>query len=218
MLTEILLVVLSVINIIILFAMVFLLFTSLYPYSVPLLMISVALYLFISITFFKRTNTMLNKQKDKLLLLKINKIKIRENDMEVIEFEKKDGKWISKKDESIVLDLQGYLFQKSFIKAWIIRNIRYRVVSNRLQLIKLSAFKLRVSNTKDLKIRFIEGDKHREYLVVKNNVSKNTILTRSITKSKYHTDFLSAYSYRYQRRVKEINEEIYLDEDKLSEK
>lgn len=211
MLTGILIIFLSIINIIVLSILVIIIFTPFYEYSIALGFISIVLYLVVSITFFKYTNKTLKKEKNNLILLSINKIKSSVEGTSVIEFERIGNKWICKKDDNILLDLQGYLFQKSFIMAWIIRNIRYSSISNQLKLIKLLNFKLKVKNNENLKIRFMVGTKCKEYLIVENYISKNSILTRSIIKSKYYLCFLSAYSLKYMKEVKRINEKIYLD-------
>ena len=141
----ILLIFLSIANIAITIAFAGIWFTNYYYYAPALLFLACLVYLLIAITFFKWTNKELEKQKSTLLSanLNINKIKDCFDKTAIIEFERNNGKWICKNDE-IVLDLQGYLFQKSFIIAWIVRSIRYGTVSSQLEIIKLLNMNLKI--------------------------------------------------------------------------
>ncbi len=68
------------------------------------------------------------------------------------------------------------LFKKSFIITFIVRNSRYGVVSNKLQLYNLYRKTLKVKKIKNLVIRFEKNNKVKEYTIIKDNVSKYTFL------------------------------------------
>lgn len=198
---------LFVITILVLLTAIVFLFTPLYPYSIAVFVLGAILDLLALTLFYKYIAKSIDKQKEKLLI----RIKNRVYDSDTIVFEKKNGKWICEKDSDIAFDLNGYLFQKSFITAWITRNIRYSTVSNRLKLIKLLSFRLKVKSHKNLRVSFINGTKRKDYCLVKNYVSRHTILTRAINKSKYHERF-GRYTFNYMKRVHTVNEKIYLEE------
>lgn len=208
--TGVLLIALSIINTMLLIGMFIMFFTPLYSYAIALLPVIVILYLIISITFFKQTKRLMNKEKEHLIMFSTYKIKEMADMNDVIEFKKISGQWICSRNENVRFVLNGYMFQKSFIIAWIIRKIRYGTVSNQLNLIKLFKFKLKVTDVEHIKIRFVDGLKCDEYTIVEKYVSKNTFLSRSITKSKYYLNYLGAYTYKYLKKTRKINEEIYL--------
>ena len=212
MLVEILLITLSIINILLLVLTICLVFTPFYYYSIAIIFIVIVLYLSISIIFFKHTNRYLKKEESILRSFKLSRFVKKENESKVIEFIINHNKCVNKKDETIKFTLDNYLFKKSFIIARIIREVRYPAVSNQLNLVKLFAFKLKVNNIDNLVVRFIEGNKIKEYILVKEHISKNTILSRAISKSKYYDCYLSNRSYsEYLKKVKKIDENIYLN-------
>ncbi len=68
------------------------------------------------------------------------------------------------------------LFKQSFIIAFIVRNSRYGVVSNKLPLYNLYRKTLKVKKIKNLVIRFEKNNKVKEYTIIKDNISKYTFL------------------------------------------
>ncbi len=212
MLVGILLITLSIINVLLLILTICLVFSQFYYYSIAIIFIVIVLYLSISIIFFKHTNKYLKNEENVLRLFKLSRCVRKENEIKVIEFAIDHNKFVNKKDETIKFSLDNYLFKKSFIIARIIREVRYPVVSNQLNLLKLFAYKLKLNNIDNLVVRFIKRNKIKEYVIVKNHISKNTILSRAISKSKYFDCYLSNRSYNeYLKRVRKIDENIYLN-------
>ena len=108
--------------------------------------------------------------------------------------------------------LENYLFKKSFVIARIIRELRYPIVSNRLILSKLLSLKLKINNLDNLIVRFVNKNKIKEYVLVREYISRNTILLRAISKSRYYDLYLSNRSYsEYMKKIEKINENIYLN-------
>lgn len=206
----VILIFLTLINIIIFLVSFVLVFTPYYPYFIAFFVLFLLVYLLIFTFFSRYTNKTMCKQKENLLMISNINIKSLINDKGFIEFEKIDGKWVNKQDTTIVFNLQGYLFQKSFIMAWLIRNIRYKAVSNKLKLIKLLNFKLKIPFYKELKIRFISPKKTKEKIIVLNYISKNTLLTKSINKSRYYK-FFGRYSVKTMMEIEFINEKVFLE-------
>lgn len=209
----ILLIILTIINVLFLLFSICLFFTPYYYFSIAIIVIVMSIYLLVSIMFFKYTNRQLELEKDSLIALKITKIMNEKNGINYIEFDFKNNKWICVKDKNIQFKLDNYLFKKSFIIARIIRELRYPIISNKLNLSKLLSYKLKITNIDNLCLRFINGNKINNYIIVKNGVSKNTILSKIISKSKYYSYYFSNEIYnRYLKKIEKINENIYLNQ------
>ena len=111
-------------------------------------------------------------------------------------------------DEIISFSLKGFILKKSFIRAFIVRQIRYKTVSNKLKISKLFSIRLKCKCKYDKLYLFI--NKHK-YLIFSNNISKNTFLSSEISKSKFAAMYNSARTYFASNVVEKINEKIYLD-------
>ena len=208
----ILLITLSIMNILFLFSAVFLIFTPYYYYSFIIIFINMVLYLLISVIFFKYTNKQLKKEENSLKSFKLSKCIYKEGDNNIIGFKLYNNKWISVKDDNLIFSLENYLFKKSFIIARIIRELRYPVISNQLNLSKLLNLKLKINKIDKLIVRFINGDNVKEYVLVNESISKNTIISRAVSKSRYYGHYLSNRSYNeYMKKIEHINENIYLN-------
>ena len=189
-----------------------LLFTPYYYYFVAALILSLMVYLSVTVAFYRYTNRITNRLKDVLLLFSANSMAKRFSDEHIIIFEKKEGEWICQSDPSIILNLNGYLFEKSFILAWIIRNLRYRTISDRQPLKRIYSFQHPIKRFKKVMVRFIDKGKPFDYIIVKNGVSRHTILTRAITKARFCLDLSGRYSATRFKDVESINEKQYLAE------
>ncbi len=212
MVIGILLITLTIINIFLLILGIVLIFTYFYYYSIAIFFVNIMLYLVISIIFFKHTNKQLEKEKHILKSFNLTKCIDRENGVNVIEFNFNNNKWISKKDKNLEFILENYFFKKSFVIARIIRELRYPIVSNRLILSKLLSLKLKINNLDNLIVRFVNKNKIKEYVLVREYISRNTILSRAISKSRYYDLYLSNRSYsEYMKKIEKINENIYLN-------
>lgn len=208
----ILLIIFSIFNILLLISGIGFIFTSYYYYSIAIFVLVMIVHLFISIIFFKYTNQILEKEKHILKSFKLTKCIHKENEINIIEFKLNNNKWVSNKDESLSFTIDNYLFRKSFIIARIIRELRYPIVSNQLNLSQLLNLKLKIDNIDNLIVRFDYGNDVKEYILVKEYISKNTMLSRAISKSRYYDLYLSNRSYyKYMKKIEKINENIYLN-------
>lgn len=211
MVVGILLIIFSACNVLLFFLTIYLLFTPVYYYFIASFMFMVLFYLLISIMFFKYAKKQLSKEKNNLKIFELKKNIENVNGVNIIEFINRDNKWISKQ-EQLEFKLDNFIFKKSFIIARIIREVRYSVVSNQMKLSNLLNYQLKVHKIDNLVVRFVDNEKTKEFIVVKNYISKNTILSRAITKAKYFALYLDRKSYvRYMRVIEKINEKIYLD-------
>ena len=189
-----------------------LLFTLYSDYFIAALILSLMVYLSVTAVFYRYTNRITNRLKDVLLLFSANSMAKKLSNEHIIIFEKKDGAWICQSDLPIILDLNGYLFEKSFILAWIIRNLRYSTISDRQPLKRIYSFQCPIKRFKKVTVRFIDNGKPFDYVIVKNGVSCHTLLTRVITKARYCLDLSGRYSATRFKDVESINEEQYLAE------
>lgn len=130
----------------------------------------------------------------------------------IITFYNKNGIWFCDK-VNLKMDLIGFLFPKSFIRAYVIRNLRYEVISNKKPLIKLFKKKLFVGNKTNIYIKFIIDNSIKKIRIVTNGISKNSFLSKEITISRYYKIFSSMRMInRYLNVITEINEKIYREE------
>lgn len=212
MIMGILLITLSIISILLLILGIYIIFTTLHYYSVAIFIVVILLYLLIYIFFSKYTNRQLEKEKQVLKYLKLTKCICNENGVNIIKFKLKNNKWICEKDEKISFILDNYLFKKSFIIARIIRELRYPLVSNQLHLSKLLNRKLKINKINNLIVRFSNENHINEYVLVKKYISKNTILSQAVSKSRYYDLYFGNRFYvRYMKKIEKINESIYLN-------
>lgn len=207
------LIVLSLINVPFICSAILLLFTPWYYYSTAFAFLSMVLYLTIAIIFCKYTNKYLKKEKENLKSFRLSKSVDKTNTVYVIDFVYVDNKWVCKQNNRIAFALDGYLFKKSFIIARVVREVRYSTISNQIKLIKLLNFRLKINNFDNLMIRFTDNNKIKEFWVVKNHISQNTVLSKAISKSNYYGYFFNANdTLRYLKITKKINEELYLND------
>lgn len=190
---------------------VVLLFTRYYYYSIGIFIFVLILYLVMCIVFFQFTKKMLIKQRKKLVDYKIKNHITIIGEIKYIVFEKVSDKWRCKNDMDVVFDLHEYLFQKSFLRALIVRKLRYPTVSNKKPLIKFLSFNLEISEFDNLYIRYIINNKIKDYKIVINNISKNSILSRAISKSVYFCNFLDNRVFQKMKKIEPLNELIYLN-------
>ena len=127
----------------------------------------------------------------------------------VIEFELKNGVWECENNNlKIKMDLKGYLFQKSFIIAYVIRQQRYKLTNGKrkVSLLRESKVSLLDFKHRNLFVLLKYNNKNEKIQIVYNGVSKHTSLSRLITAAPnlFDTPYQSA-RYEYFS----CNEEIY---------
>lgn len=131
----------------------------------------------------------------------------------VICFEKRNGVWICQRNGQVIkLDLTGYVFPKAYIKSYVIRNLRYPMISDKTPLINLFKNKYPIKGKKDLDLVLVDGCKTHIIRIIKNGISKYGFLSREITKTPEYITFIlsnrSVYTH-LKKHASPINEKIY---------
>lgn len=173
--------------------------------SMSLSMMSI---LFGSIVFYKITNTYPLNDISEYHTNKFKKLLIKTEEFYVIRFFKKDGLWVCENNsETIKLNLGKYLFQKSYLISYVVRNIRYPLISDKLPLKCLFMNKYFIKDKFNIKLELIDGNKKFERIIVKNGVSKYGFIAKQITFSPF---YLSALSNRHLQSIHKFKS--YIDE------
>lgn len=113
-----------------------------------------------------------------------------------IEFYYNQGKWRSTSFESnLTLDLSGYIFQKSFINAYITRQLRYKTynaTNKKLRWFFRRRMKIDGFQNVNIYVFFRKNGVCTNKKIVKNGVSVCPFISRVINYSKYYKDILLA--------------------------
>lgn len=124
---------------------------------------------------------------------------------------KENGYWICKCQENQVkMDLKGYLFQKSYILAYINRQIKYPL--HQLTVRQFFKCKLNIKKYKDINIYVNFGKKSKKILC--NGVLKQSILCQLISQIRYIKKYLfmkTALSFSKEKIRKNADEKDYLN-------
>ena len=192
-------------------ACLFISFSQYYYYSIPLFIIGLILYI-IEYCFFNRY-TMKYPRNDMLEFENFDYKKAikKEDGMNLIIFVNDHGIWSCEYFNKIIrLDLRGYLFQKSYLRAFVIRNLRYASISNKKPLKYLFKKKLYSGYNYDIFLKTISKKTILKKIVCKG-VSINTLISLMINKSRYYKSFITARTaYRLENFIGPINEKIYM--------
>lgn len=179
----------------------------LYQYAIIPFIIFCIFLLILRMWFYHRARKYINLNRNIIHIEKF--IQAREKNEGYIIFSSINGIYSCMGNDSIIrFDLNGFIFKKSFIRAFIVRQIRYKSVSNKLKISKLFSIKLKCKCKYD-KIYLVINN--HNYLIFSNNVSKNTFLSSEISKAKFAAMYSSIRHYFASNVVKSINEKIYLD-------
>ncbi len=177
---------------------------------IPLGFASMMTFLFGHMLFFKKTNKF--PQNDISEYCKFDWIKFvtNINDNNVICFEKQAGVWVCDNGErKVVLDLTGYPFQRAYLISYVVRNMRYKFISQKLPLKYLFQYSFPINKRIDIKLLLIDGNRRKKITVVKKGISKYSFMARQITLSAFYYHLFSNESYQSIRRHK-----TYIDEKK----
>ena len=192
-------------------ACLFISFSQYYYYSIPLFIIGLILYI-IEYCFFNRY-TMKYPRNDMLEFENFDYKKAikKEDGMNLIIFVNDHGIWSCEYFNKIIrLDLRGYLFQKSYLRAFVIRNLRYASISNKKPLKYLFKKKLYSGYNYDIFLKTVSKKTILKKIVCKG-VSINTLISLMINKSRYYKSFITARTaYRLENFIGPINEKIYM--------
>ena len=178
-------------------------------YGTLFLVVSMLLWLFIVLILNK--NTMRYPKNNINGCITINNIKKSTNFAHDFVFINNNGIWEYSYGEcKISIDLQGYLFPKAFIRAYVVRNLRYCNCKSLYEFLKL---KLLIKKYKkyDIYIVFREGKQNKKLLISKQGKTMNSILSQFITKSRYYLRFMFIKSIISLKDIPaDINEKKYL--------
>ena len=170
-------------------------------------------FLFGSVIFYKITNKYPLNNISEYYTKKFKKLLIKTEGIYVIRFIKKNGLWVCENNSQIIkLNLGKYLFQKSFLISYVVRNLRYPLISNKLPLKCLFANKYFIKKQLHVKLELIDGDKKSEKIIVNNGVSRYGFIAKLITFSPF---YLSAFSNRHYNVTR--NFKTYVDEKKYKQ-
>lgn len=116
-----------------------------------------------------------------------------ENDVVWIDFVLSGGIWTSySNNNEISINLNGYIFQKQFISAYVSRQFRYPLVNKMKSLLILFRRKVQIpqfeKNT--VYVRFNIDGKITDRKIIDKGKNTITWLQRAIIKSRYYTTFL----------------------------
>lgn len=165
-------------------------------------------FLFGSVIFYKITNKYPLNNISEYYTKKFKKLLIKTEGIYVIRFIKKNGLWVCENNSQIIkLNLGKYLFQKSFLISYVVRNLRYPLISNKLPLKCLFANKYFIKKPLHVKLELLDGDKKSEKIIVNNGVSRYGFIAKRITFSPF---YLSAFSNRHYNTIR--NHKSYFDE------
>lgn len=186
-----------------------LIFTPSYPYFILFFMLF-CVFLLISMAFFQKYTKKYPRNPFEDFKVKNIKQYIKydcENNY-VIEFELKNGVWECENNNlKIKMDLKGYLFQKSFIIAYVIRQQRYKLTNGKRKVSLLHKKEIELFDFKhrNLFVLFKYNNKSEKIQIVYNGVSRHTPFSRLITAA---PRLLEGKPYIYYEYISE-NEESY---------
>lgn len=129
----------------------------------------------------------------------------------VLTFVNQNGVWTYHHDnQEIKINLKGYLFPTSFIKSYVIRQLRYQLVNKKLPLIDLFRRKLLIEKyaANNIYIETINNKRTIRSIVVRQGVSLHTLLSQLISQSSYYRDLLFMRSLVSLKRNKSFIDEV----------
>lgn len=180
---------------------------ELYQYAIiPFIILCIFILMF-RMWFYHRCRKYINLNKNIIDIKKF--IQTNDKNEANITFYSHGDIYLSRTDDSIIeFNLKGFALKKSFIRAFVVRQIRYKAVSKKLKISKLFSINLKCDYKYDKLYLIINGHKS---LIFSNGISKNTLLSSEISKAKFAAMYSSHRAYSSSNAVEEMNEKIYLD-------
>lgn len=129
----------------------------------------------------------------------------------VLTFVNQNGVWTYQHDsQEIKINLKGYLFPNSFIKSYVIRQLRYKIVNKKMPLADLFKRKLPIDqfSANNIYIETISNKKTNRTIVVRQGVSLHTLLSQIISQSSYYKDLLFMRSLVSLKKNKSFIDEV----------
>lgn len=124
---------------------------------------------------------------------------------------KENGYWVCKcQDNQVKIDLKGYLFKKSYILAYLNRQIKYSV--HHLTVRQFFKCKLEIMKYKNINIYADFGRKRKK--ILHNGVLKQSILCQLISQIRYIKHYLfmkTAVSFSKEKVRKNVDEKDYIN-------
>lgn len=178
-----------------------------------LIFFSMISYLISIIGFYRNTNKYPLNDLSEYYINKFKRLLIKKEDCYIIQFSKIDGIWICKNDSELIrLDLRGYLFQKKYLISFVIRNLRYSLISNKLPFKYLFKNKFFIGKKINVKLEMVDRNKKNDKMIVKNGISKYGFIAKNITFSPF---YLFSFSNRSYQSIKKFIS--YIDEKKYKQ-
>lgn len=179
--------------------------------NVVWLFVAIMSYLVGYIVFHKYTNKYPLNDISEYYTNDFKRLLVKKDSCLEIQFVKRDNAWFCENGSlSVKLDLSGYAYQKSYLISYVIRNLRYRLISTKRPLKYLFADKFFIKPALNVKLQMLDGDKKYEKMIVINGVSKYGFLARRITFSPFYLSGLSNRTYQGIRNFKTyIDESVY---------
>ena len=160
------------------------------------------------IIFYKHTNNYPLNDISEYYTKSFKKLLIKKDNCFEIQFVKKNNIWVCEKDSLLIkLNLNGYAFEKSYLISYVIRNLRYPLISRKRPFKCLFTNKFFIKKQLNIKLRIIDGDKVTEKIIVNNGVSRYGYIAKNITFAPFYT---SSFSMRHYRSI--LNHQSYIDE------
>lgn len=129
----------------------------------------------------------------------------------VLTFVNQNGVWTYRHDnQEIKINLKGYLFPTSFIKSYVIRQLRYHLVNKKLPITDLFRRKFLIKKyaANNIYLETINNKRTSRTVVVRQGVSLHTLLSQLISQSSYYRDLLFMRSLVSLKRNKSFIDEV----------
>ena len=208
-------------------------FLAVSPYQIlASSVITLFLLLFTVLFFVGSVNELPKNSPTQFLNFSAEKAQAKETDNNYyICFEKEDSCWICRSDdENFVWDLENHPFEKQYLCAFVVRSLRYSLISNKKAFHHLFKLRYRIPAyaNKNLYVDFKYKGCSKRIQVVKNGISKQGLIAQEISSAIYidltiHRAIrreLGSYFFSDLDKRISVNEESYLRwrEDKKARK
>ena len=183
-----------------------------YYYSVPLFIVSSIIYVIEFCLFLKYTSKYPKNSLSEFDHFKFKKAIQLCDGKKCIVFKNNHGIWSCEcSDCNIKLDLRGYLFQRQYIRAYVIRNMRYKYISRKRPLKNLTKLRFAIGYKGNLFLKTIDK-KIKICKIVDNGVSISTHFSSLLNRAGHYKVYLSnRTAYQFENSIESINERIYMN-------
>lgn len=189
-------------GIISLLASVILLVLNVLGYKLPIIILSMFIAVLMPYTTYVFFSEYTNRSFNKPISYNVDEI-IKDNcNNGIIEIvDQGHGKWVI--GNEYVFDISAYMFSKTYIVAWFIRNLNYKSYNNRQELLSNIAISLPCDYS-DITLKFIGKNKTNNYHIVKNGKTYPNLFARIFISTKYYFFYMLPF---------DKNKHVYLTEE-----